>query len=108
MIEHYIDPITIGGDAPLRLSADALRALKKATGRTMTDLVQDEDDIVRFQVMAFAELFRRYHRSGHMPPADELWEQAGAVELEFGLGEPLDPTSGGSSTDSPASAATGE
>jgi hypothetical protein len=105
---HYDDPILIGENHPMRLSADALRALKKATGHTMTELVQDdEDDLSRFQVMAFAELYRRYATSGHMPDAATLWERAGAVEIEFGA-EALDPTSGESLTDSLPSAATGE
>ena len=38
------DVILIDPDRPLRLSPDAMRALTKATGRTMTELLNDEDD----------------------------------------------------------------
>ena len=101
------DPIEIKTGAALRLSADALRALKKATGRTMSELLTDEDDDVsRFQVVAFAELYRRYQRLGHLPDAGTIWERAGAVELDF-VTERLDPTAGESSTGSPPSATTG-
>jgi hypothetical protein len=107
MTSHYDDPISINSDAPLRLSADALRCLKKATGRTMSELLTDDDDDVgRFQVLAFAELYRRLARLGHLPDAGELWERAGAVELDF-VSERRDPTPGESSTGSPPSVATG-
>jgi hypothetical protein len=97
MTDPYDDPIEVGAEHPLRLSADALRALKKATGRTMTDLLADEDDEVsRFQVLAFAELHRRAARLGHLPDAAELWERAGRVELDFVPVERLDPTGAGS------------
>lgn len=94
----------------LRASADAMRALTKATGRTMSELLQDDDDEVdRFQAIAFLELHRRLARLGHLPDAGELWERAGAVEIEIAapeneFGDPLDA---GSSTTSPPSAATG-
>jgi len=102
------DPVTVNLDHPLRMSADGLRALKKATGRSLTDLLQDdEDEVLRFQVMAFGELHRRMARLGHLPDAGELWERAGAVELDFPAPEPVDPTQGGSSTISLDSAATG-
>ena len=70
-------------------------------------LADDDDEAAKFQVMGFAELHRRYTRSGHMPDAAELWERAGAVELAF-VAERLDPTSGGSSTTSPPSADIGD
>lgn len=90
-------PVEIGADHPLRLSADGLRSLKKATGRNLTDLLaDDEDEIARFQVMAFAELYRREAGRGHMPDAGALWERAGAVEINFVQPERLDPTAGGS------------
>lgn len=93
----------------IRLSADAMRSLQKATGRTMTDLIQDEDDVAnRFQVMAFAQLHRRGSRLGHLPPADELWEAAGAVDIEFEADAPIDPLDGASLTTSPPSVTSGE
>jgi len=89
--------VEVGENHPLRLSAEALRALKKATGRNLTDLVGDDDDeISRFQVLAFAELYRREATRGHMPDADSLWERAGRVELDFVVADRLDPTAGGS------------
>jgi hypothetical protein len=89
-----LDPIEVGDDHPLRLSAEGIRSLKKATGRTLTDLLQDDDDdALRFQVMAFAELHRRAARLGHLPDAGALWEQAGTVELDF-VTRQLDPTPG--------------
>ena len=49
----YGDVVHISSDKPLRLSADAMRALRKATGRTMSDLFNDdEDEANRIQVMA--------------------------------------------------------
>ena len=103
--------IEVGGDHPIRLSADALRALRKGSGRTLTELLNvPEDDAEgqadKFQVMAFAELYRREVRGGHMPDAGTLWERAGRVELDFVVAE-RDPTPGESSTDSPPSVATG-
>jgi hypothetical protein len=105
----YLDePIEVGTDHPLRLSAEGLRALKKATGRTLSDLLNDdEDEAARFQVLAFAELHRRAARIGHLPDAGDLWERAGVIELDFVAAERLDPLDARSSTTSPPSAATG-
>jgi hypothetical protein len=90
--DYLLEPIEVGADHPLRLSAEGLRSLKKATGRTLTDLLQDdEDESLRFQVLAFAELHRRAARLGHLPDAGSLWEQAGTVELDF-VARELDPT----------------
>jgi hypothetical protein len=97
MTDNLDEPIEVGAEHPLRLSADALRSLKKATGRTMTDLLDDDDDeVTRFQVLAFAELHRRASKAGHLPDAALLWERAGRVELDFVPAERLDPTGGGS------------
>jgi hypothetical protein len=105
----YLDePIEVGQDHPLRLSAEGLRALKKATGRTLSDLLNDdEDEAARFQVLAFAELHRRAARVGHLPDAGDLWERAGVIELDFVAAERLDPLDAKSSTTSPPSPATG-
>lgn len=101
-------PIEVGAEHPLRLSAEALRSLKKATGRNLTDLLgDDDDDVTRFQVLAFAELYRREAGRGHMPDADSLWERAGRVELDFVTPERTDPLDAKSSTTRPPSAVTG-
>lgn len=94
----YDDPVEVGADHPIRLSADALRSLYKGSGRTLTDLLnQPEDDPEamsdKFQVMAYAELYRRQARLGHLDDAATLWERAGRVELVFGV-EARDPTPG--------------
>lgn len=92
----------------VRMSADAMRGLKKATGRSMTDLLQDdEDEANRLQVMAYGELHRRAAMLGHLPDAATLWDYAGAVDLDFVVETELDPLGDGSSTISPPSAATG-
>jgi hypothetical protein len=92
----------------MRMSAEAMRGLKKATGRSMSDLLHDDDDEAnRIQVMAFAELHRRAARLGHLPDAGTLWERAGLVDIDFVAPEAVDPLGGGSSTTSPPSAATG-
>ena len=97
------DPILIDPARPLRISPEGMRAVKAATGRQFTDLLQDEDATVQFQVAAFAELFRRANRLGHMPPAVELWQMAAEADLIFEAPQALDPMSGGSSTTSPPS-----
>jgi hypothetical protein len=103
------EPVVIAADKPLRLSPDTMRALKKATGHSMSELLNDEDDEAnRIQVMAFAELHRRQARLGHLPDACRLWEEAGMVDIEFRAPEPIDPLDAGSSPTSLLSAATGE
>ena len=105
--EWATTPVMIEAGA-VRMSADAMRGLKKATGRSMTDLLGDDDDEAnRLQVMAYGELHRRAARLGHLPDAATMWEYAGAVELDFVVETELDPLDGGSSTISPPSAATG-
>jgi hypothetical protein len=98
------EPVVIADTANPRFSADALRALNKATGRTMTELFADEaDEVDRFQTLAFFELYRRLSHLGHLPDAAELWDRAGAVEVEFAKEAPRDPLLDGSSTTSPPS-----
>ena len=104
----YGAPVEVSVERPLRLSADCMRALEKATGRTMAELTgEGADQADQVQLLAFAELYRRYRASGHMPTPAELWEQAGAIDLDFVPVRPLDPTAGESTTASPPSAATG-
>jgi hypothetical protein len=111
MTDDFDAPIVVDtGNVSLRASPDAMRALRKATGRTMSDLLQEDDDEAdRLQALAFLELHRRAARLGHLPDAGELWERAGAVELEITApeNEYADPLDGGSSTTSLPSAATG-
>ena len=93
----------------LRLSASAMRGLSKATGRSMSELLNDDDDEAnRLQVMAFAELHRRAvaRYPEPLPDPGELWERAGLVDLDL-RAPTVDPLDGGSSTTSPPSAATG-
>jgi len=101
------EPVVIAADRPLRLSAESMRALKKATGRSMTELMADDDDeATRLQVAAFAELHRRAKRSGHEPDAATLWDRAGEIEVDLVAPERLDPLGDGSSTTSSPSAST--
>lgn len=91
------EPIVIKDQASPRFSAEALRALKKATGRTMTELFSEgSDEVDRFQTLAFFELWRRLARLGHLPDAGELWERAGVVEVDFEV-ERRDPLQDGRS-----------
>jgi hypothetical protein len=107
--EQLDDDVVIEPDRPLRLSADAIRALTKATGRTFSDLMADDDDEAnRVQVMAFAELHRRHARLGHLPDASELWERAALVPVDFVAPAPVDPLGDAGSTTSPPSAGTGD
>ena len=95
MTDNLDEPIEVGAEHPLRLSADALRSLKKATGRTMTDLLADEDDEVsRFQVLAFAELHRRAARLGHHEPDERVIGQIVEV-VDLGGGHTPVPAEGG-------------
>jgi hypothetical protein len=108
MTDYLDTPVEISTDRPLRLSADTMRALRKATGRTMTELLSDdEDEADRIQALAFVELHRRAARLGHLPDAATLWDQAGVIEVDFNMPQPVDPLGGGSSTTSPPSATTG-
>jgi hypothetical protein len=101
------DEVVIDPNRPIRVSPEAMRALKAATGRTFTELLQDEDPATQFQVTAFASLYRREVALGHMPPAVELWARAGATEVTFDVAATLDPTTGAASTTSPPSADSG-
>jgi len=102
------DVVVVDPQRPIRVTPDAMRALKAATGRTFTDLLQDEDPATQFQVTAFAELYRRAERLGHLPPAAELWERAAHTEVTFDASAiALDPTNGGFTTTSPHSVDSG-
>jgi hypothetical protein len=102
------DDIVISPDRPLRMTANCMRALTKATGRTFTALMGDDDDEGnRIQVMAFTALWSRADRLGHLPDPATLWEEAGDEIVVFAAPERLDPLGDGSSTTSPPSAAIG-
>ena len=102
-------PVEIDSERPLRLSAEAMRALRKATGRGMSELLNDDDDEAnRIQVMAFAELHRRGVRLGHLDDAATIWERAANVEVDFITPTAPDFLGGVSSETSPRSAGTGE
>ena len=106
---HDDEPVDIDSERPLRLSAEAMRALNKATGRSMSELLNDDDDEAnRIQVMAFAELHRRGRRLGHLADAATLWERAGDVEVDFIAPTAPDFLDGASSETSPDSVGTGE
>jgi hypothetical protein len=79
------DLVTVGTKG-FRVRANDIRALKKATGLTMGDLLSGNDMADQTQAMAFLAL-RRQH-----PDEDpgELWERAGDAEVEF-EGEALTP-----------------
>jgi hypothetical protein len=102
------EAVVIDPNRPLRMTPDAMRALKAATGRTFTDLLQDEDPATQFQVAAFATLYRRA-APDHIPPAVELWERAARTEVVFDASAiTLDPITGAASTISPPSVDSGE
>ena len=116
MTDSWMDtPVMISGEKPMRMTAAGMRALVKATGRPLSDVMGgDEDEADRFQAIAFLELHRRAARTGHMPDAGTLWDQAGLVEIDVSTDSDLnrsvleDPTGGGPSPTSPRSAGTGE
>jgi hypothetical protein len=72
-----------------RVRANDIRALKKATGLTLGDLLSGDDMADQTQAMAFLSLRRRH------PDEDPalLWERAGDAEVEFeGEAPKPDPT----------------
>jgi len=99
MPEQLPELVRVDPSAGIRFTPNQLRALKAETGRTMTDLLgEDGDDEDRMQAMVWLEL----RRQGKAVP----WDRCGDVALEFTLPTP-DPTTGGSSTESPRSAGSG-
>ena len=78
-----------------RVRPNDMRALKKATGMSMAELLESGDLADQTQAMAFLSLRRKY------PDADpgELWEKAGDVDVEYdeGTTPTPDPTAGPSS-----------
>jgi hypothetical protein len=93
----HIDPNNV------RLSPQAMRMLTKATGRTMSQLMESPEDADKFQAMAFFELRRRHPNLS----AEDLWDRAGTVEIELGAVVTADPFGTAPSTGSPTSPTTG-
>jgi hypothetical protein len=101
--------LAVNMERPLRISPNGMDALEKASGLSMTALFQQESgDSLRVRAMGFAELYRRYDRLGHMPPAETIWAQAGRAYVEFAAPSTADPLDDESSTTSQPSAGTGE
>ena len=88
------DEVIVIGTRGFRVRANDIRALKKATGLTLGDMLEGDDMADQTQAMAFLQLRRRH------PDADpgELWERAGDVDIEM-EGEPPTPDP----TDAPSS-----
>ncbi len=107
--DYLAAPMLLDPAKPLRASADAMRAYTKATGRTLTDVLQGEDEPERFQALAFFELHARAVKAGHMPDAGTLYDRAGCLEIDFETPQApyADPLGDGSSRTSPPSAGTG-
>lgn len=78
-----------------RFTPNEMSNLKAETGRTMTDIQNDETDGMRLLVWLTCR------RAGHRV----TWDEAGDIEMEFRAPE-LDPTSGDTSTSVPPSATT--
>jgi len=91
--------VTIGGTPDMRLTPNQMRALKAETGMTLEQLIGDNaEDANRLQAIVWLELRRQGYEAS--------WDEIGDVAIEFQPEEP-DPTSGGSSTSSPPSVASG-
>jgi len=106
--EYEDDEVIVDPGRPFRMSPDAMRALTKATSTTLTDILQGDDDPMRWQAVAFGELHRRLTRAGHLPDAATLWERAGRAAIVLENPAPFDPLEDAHSTTSPLSAGTGE
>jgi len=103
MTDYTSEPVVISAERPMRATANGMKALAKATGHSMTELLQGTDDpdseAERMQAVAFLELYKRASKLGHVPDAGTLWEQAGDVEIDVQTSEPSrmdDPLDGGS------------
>jgi|SRR5215471_8806139 len=106
--EYDEDEVLIEADRPFRMSPDGMRALRKATGMPLTDILQGDDEELRMQAVAFGELHRRLARMGHLPDAGELWERAGRAVIVLAVPQAPDPFGGVNSTTSQPSVASGE
>ena len=101
--------IEMAADKPFRMSPDAMRALRKATGLTITDILTNEDEPeTRMQALAFGHLFGQLARYGHLPDAATLWERAGRADIDLVPPDGFDPLGAEHSTTSQPSADSGE
>jgi hypothetical protein len=80
------DTITISGDpSAMRWTPNEMRALKAASGRTMTELLgEGADDADRMQALVWLRLYQ----DGHQPD----WEAAGDVAIVYQEAPEPDPT----------------
>ena len=80
------ESVVVRGTADVRMSPNDMRALKAETGRTLTALMEGDDDADRMQ----AVVWLRLRRDGY----ELSWEDAGTVAIEFQGEDTPDPTNG--------------
>ena len=108
------DTLTISADKPLRLSADAMRKLEKATGRSMSELnerrglTRERTPVTGCRGSSATVPPRRKRARSPTSDSAELWEQAGAIDIDFEAPEGMDPLGAASLTTSPPSVGSGE
>lgn len=107
-LDAELDEVVVDTERPFRMSPEGMRALRKATGLSLTDILQGEDEDLRWQATAFGELHRRLARRGHLPDADELWQRAALTAIVLEVPTAPDPLGAASSKTSPPFAGTGE
>jgi len=91
--------VAIGGQTGLKFTPSELAIVKERTGRSLMQILQDEETDEKFTVMAWLRL----RRDGH----DIDYDDMGNVIIDIGPGEPPDPTSAMPSTIWPNSAGSG-
>src|SRR5262245_39013071 len=84
-----------------RFTPRELRMLKDTFGRSFGQLLADEDTDDKFTALAWIKL----RRQGYDVPLDAMDDMV--IEVKPGEMEPVDPSTGSSSTPSPPSAGTG-
>ena len=89
MTDELDDDVVTVSARGFRVRPNDIRALKKATGLSMGDLLSGDDMADQTQAMAFLALRRKH------PDEDPalLWERSGDTEVEFeGEAPTPDPT----------------
>ena len=89
MTDELDDDVVTVSARGFRVRPNDIRALKKATGLSMGDLLSGDDMADQRQAMAFLALRRK------LPEEDPalLWERSGDVDVQFeGEGPTPDPT----------------